>query len=151
MAAQDGGGQFGIGVTDAGFVTESCVLNVCAVGADGVLRTPPFEGILRGTTARRIFELAEEHLVITNNLTNGPDRLLQGAKQGPLTTQADVDTYRMSRKTNPIRPTCTQSNPNPKGALRGAGALLSRRGHAHPRHHAPRRQAHRRRQGGPHP
>jgi len=76
MAAQDGGGHFGIGVTDAGLtrtlalaltltltltlalpsspnqvsdaglVTESCVLNVCAVGADGVLRTPPSEGML---------------------------------------------------------------------------------------------------------
>ena len=39
------------------------MLNVCAVGADGVLRTPPFEGILRGTTARRAFELAEAHLL----------------------------------------------------------------------------------------
>jgi branched-subunit amino acid aminotransferase/4-amino-4-deoxychorismate lyase len=88
MAAQDGGGHFGIGLSDAGLVTESCVLNVCMVGADGVLRTPPFEGILRGTTARRGFELAERHLVISSNLTDGPDRLLQGVAQGPLTAQA---------------------------------------------------------------
>ena len=28
LSIQDGGGQFGIGVTDAGLVTESCVLNI---------------------------------------------------------------------------------------------------------------------------
>ena len=36
---------------------ESCVLNVLVVGADGVVRTPPFKRALAGTTVRRAFEL----------------------------------------------------------------------------------------------
>ena len=63
MAAAERGGTFGIGVTSKGYLTESCVLNVIVVGKDGALRTPPFEGILCGTTVRRAFELARQHLV----------------------------------------------------------------------------------------
>jgi branched-subunit amino acid aminotransferase/4-amino-4-deoxychorismate lyase len=63
MAAAERGGTFGIGVTSSGYLTESCVLNVIVVGKDGALRTPPFEGILCGTTVRRVFELARQHLV----------------------------------------------------------------------------------------
>lgn len=87
MAAQDGGGNFGIGVTDEGMVTESCVLNVCAVGADGVLRTPPFDGILCGTTVRRALQLAQEHLT----KENGEPAKLQGVEQGPMPKQALYD------------------------------------------------------------
>ncbi|KAL1521532.1 hypothetical protein AB1Y20_021191 [Prymnesium parvum] len=78
MAARDKGGCFGIGVRDDGTITESAVLNVVLVGADGILRTPPFEGILRGTTVRRAMELAEESLV-------GEGRLLKGVRQCKLT------------------------------------------------------------------
>ena len=66
MAAKDRGGTFGIGVDADGFVTESCVLNVCVVGKDGILRTPPFRNLLRGCTVRRVMELAKQHLVSTN-------------------------------------------------------------------------------------
>ena len=52
MAARDRGGTFGIGIDAAGNVRESCVLNVISVGADGVLRTPPFKRVLAGTTVR---------------------------------------------------------------------------------------------------
>jgi len=65
MAAAERGGTFGIGVTSSGYLTESCVLNVIVVGKDGALRTPPFEGILCGTTVRRVFELARQHLVVS--------------------------------------------------------------------------------------
>jgi len=64
MAAQERGGTFGIGVDTSGHLTESCVLNVMVVGPDRVLRTPPFEGILRGTTARRAMELATRNLLV---------------------------------------------------------------------------------------
>ena len=50
----------GAGVDGSGYLTESCVLNVLVVGPDRVVRTPPFEGILRGTTARRVLELAQQ-------------------------------------------------------------------------------------------
>ena len=63
MAAKDRGGTFGIGVDDEGYVLESCVLNVLSVGADGVLRTPPFQRVLAGTTARRCLELARGALL----------------------------------------------------------------------------------------
>lgn len=63
MSARERGGTFGLGVDAAGYLTESCVLNVCVVGADRVLRTPPFDGILRGTTVRRVLELARRRLV----------------------------------------------------------------------------------------
>ena len=58
MAAQDAGGTLGIQVDDAGLLRESAVLNVVVIDADGVFRTPPFDGILRGTTVRRAMELA---------------------------------------------------------------------------------------------
>ena len=37
--------------------------NVVVVGQDKVLRTPPFSGILKGTTVRRVMDLAREHLL----------------------------------------------------------------------------------------
>ena len=58
MAAQDAGGTLGIQVDGAGLLRESAVLNVVVIDADGVFRTPPFDGILRGTTVRRAMELA---------------------------------------------------------------------------------------------
>lgn len=47
------------------------------VGSDRILRTPPFEGILRGTTVRRAMELAQEFLV-------GEGRPLKGVSQNVL-------------------------------------------------------------------
>ena len=58
LEAADGGGTFGIIVNDDGFIAEACVLNVCSISTDGVFVTPPFEGILHGTTMRRLLDLA---------------------------------------------------------------------------------------------
>eukprot|EP01065_Artemidia_motanka_P018408 TRINITY_DN2171_c0_g1_i4.p1 TRINITY_DN2171_c0_g1~~TRINITY_DN2171_c0_g1_i4.p1 ORF type:complete len:339 (+),score=80.11 TRINITY_DN2171_c0_g1_i4:52-1068(+) len=63
MSATDRGGKFGILIDRKGFVAESAILNVIAVGHDGTMRTPHFRGILKGTTVRRCLELAREHLV----------------------------------------------------------------------------------------
>lgn len=63
MAAQDAGGFFGIMVRPDGIIAEGCIVNVMFVGEDKVLRTPKFEGILAGTTAKKAMELANKHLV----------------------------------------------------------------------------------------
>ena len=77
LAAQERGGTMGIAVDSKGFLTESCVSNVFVVGGDNVLRTPPFDGILKGTTARRILQLARAHLA-------GDQRLLADVRQEPI-------------------------------------------------------------------
>ena len=76
LEAADGGGTFGIIVDEDGFIAEACVLNVCSVSHDGVLVTPPFEGILHGTTMRRLLELARGPLC--------DDELLRDVQQRPL-------------------------------------------------------------------
>eukprot|EP00746_Dinoflagellata_sp_MGD_P085614 gnl/MRDRNA2_/MRDRNA2_33880_c0_seq1.p1 gnl/MRDRNA2_/MRDRNA2_33880_c0~~gnl/MRDRNA2_/MRDRNA2_33880_c0_seq1.p1 ORF type:complete len:378 (+),score=57.95 gnl/MRDRNA2_/MRDRNA2_33880_c0_seq1:104-1237(+) len=63
MAAQDEGGQFGIMVKPDGNIGEGCGVNCVFVTKDGVLRTPPFANILKGTTVRRVLQLAEKVLV----------------------------------------------------------------------------------------
>ncbi len=63
LEAADHGGTFGILVDDKGWLAESCVLSVCVLSADGVLVTPPFDGIMAGTTVRRVLELCQEQLV----------------------------------------------------------------------------------------
>jgi len=63
MAAQEAGGFFGILVKPDGNIAEGCIVNTMFVTRDCVLRTPSFEGILAGTTARRAMELAEQVLV----------------------------------------------------------------------------------------
>jgi len=59
MAAREQGGKFGILLTEAGQVAESCVLNVVIVDAEGRFRTPHFDHILKGTTVRRAMQVAE--------------------------------------------------------------------------------------------
>ena len=73
MAAKDRGGTFGIGVGDDGNILESAVLNVVVIGKDRVLRTPPFDNLLRGCTIRRTMALAQEKLV--------PSGLIKGVSQ----------------------------------------------------------------------
>ena len=63
MEAIDLGGTFGILVDDDGYVAESCVLNAVFITKDHTLRTPPFDGILFGTTVRRVMDLASEVLI----------------------------------------------------------------------------------------
>ena len=90
MAAEDRGGTFGIGVDAQGFLTESCVLNVIVVGADKVVRTPPFEGILKGTTVRKCLELVERHLLIKKGrgAKTGGQQLVQAVSQEKITLSA---------------------------------------------------------------
>ena len=63
MEAIDLGGTFGILVDDDGYVAESCVLKAVFITKDHTLRTPPFDGILFGTTVRRVMDLASEVLI----------------------------------------------------------------------------------------
>ncbi|MCY3584702.1 MAG: hypothetical protein F4117_04105 [Acidimicrobiales bacterium] len=76
LEAADGGGMFGIIVDDDGFIAEACVLNVCSISTDGVFVTPPFEGILHGTTMRRLLDLARGTLC--------GEGLLRDVQQRPL-------------------------------------------------------------------
>lgn len=77
LEAKDQGGWFGVLVDDDGYVAEGAVVNVCFVTSGSrVLLTPPFEGILRGTTARRVLRLAEEVLV--------PEGLIASVEQRPV-------------------------------------------------------------------
>ena len=76
LEAADGGGTFGIIVDDDGYIAEACVLNVASVSHDGIFVTPPFEGILHGTTMRRLLDLARGPLT--------DDGLLTGVEQRPL-------------------------------------------------------------------
>ena len=76
LEAADGGGTFGIIVDDDGFIAEACVLNVCSISTGGVFVTPPFEGILHGTTMRRLLELARGPLC--------DEGLLRDVQQRPL-------------------------------------------------------------------
>lgn len=76
LEAADLGGTFGILVDDDGMLAESCVLSACVVTPDGVLTTPPFDGIMAGTTVRRVLELCESALI--------PEGLLTGAVMNPV-------------------------------------------------------------------
>lgn len=77
LEAKDSGGWFGVLVDDDGYVAEGAVVNVFFVTSESrVLLTPPFEGILRGTTARRVLQLAEEVLI--------PQGLISGVEQRPV-------------------------------------------------------------------
>ena len=77
LEAKDQGGWFGVLVDDEGYVAEGAVVNVFFVTSGSrVLLTPPFDGILRGTTARRVLQLAEEVLL--------PEGLITGVEQRPV-------------------------------------------------------------------
>lgn len=80
LEAVDNGGTFGIHVTPEGMLAESCVLNVCLILTDGALVTPPFDGILAGTTVASVLELCESHLI--------REGLLRAARQEPVEVAA---------------------------------------------------------------
>lgn len=63
MEAQSKGGSFGILVHDNDTIAEAAVLNCVVVTEQGELITPPFDGILAGTTVRKAMELARRHLL----------------------------------------------------------------------------------------
>jgi len=50
------GGDCGLWVDQDGYVLESSVMNAAFLDSDNVFRTPPFEGLLAGTTIKRVLE-----------------------------------------------------------------------------------------------
>lgn len=56
----DMGVDFTINVTEDGYIGESSTENIAIVDRDGILRHPPFDYILKGTTMIRAFELAQK-------------------------------------------------------------------------------------------
>ena len=95
MEAADSGGTFGIIVDGAGFIAEACVLNVCSVSTDGVFVTPPFEGILHGTTMRRLLDLARGPLCDEGLLASVEQRPLRAdeARRGAELIMSGGDTH----------------------------------------------------------
>ena len=95
LEAADGGGTFGIIVDDDGFIAEACVLNVASVSHDGVLVTPPFEGILGGTTMRRLLDLARGPLRAEGLLRDAVQRplLASEARRGAELFMSGGDTH----------------------------------------------------------
>ncbi len=60
LAARNSGSDTAIAVDAAGNITEGSNKNVVIVSKDGIMRVPPYEKILRGTTLTRALELADE-------------------------------------------------------------------------------------------
>ncbi|MFZ1081241.1 MAG: aminotransferase class IV [Candidatus Kryptoniota bacterium] len=60
LAAKNSGADTAIAVDATGSITEGSNKNVVIVGKDGIIRVPPYEKILRGTTLTRALELADE-------------------------------------------------------------------------------------------
>eukprot|EP00624_Nannochloropsis_granulata_P002007 evm.model.NODE_19466_length_64249_cov_18.424255.22 len=61
-SAEGMGGCLGIQLDESGRLAESSIANIAILTPQGMLRTPPFEKILAGTTVKRLWELAEETL-----------------------------------------------------------------------------------------
>jgi len=77
MAAQDRGGNFGINIREDGTVAEGCVANCAIVTTDNIFITPPFEGILAGTTVRKAMQFIKEQLL-------GDDKEIKEVRQETL-------------------------------------------------------------------
>jgi branched-subunit amino acid aminotransferase/4-amino-4-deoxychorismate lyase len=60
MEAIDAGCQYSLALDEEGFLAEGSTENVGVLAEDGVLKFPGFERTLSGTTARRVFELADD-------------------------------------------------------------------------------------------
>lgn len=76
LDARDRDGRFGVLIDRDGNIAEGAVVNVGFVTADGVLKTPPFDVILRGTSIRRVMLFARDLLV--------PEGLLTGVEQAAI-------------------------------------------------------------------
>ena len=81
MEAKHRGGTFGVLASPDGNLFESCVLNIVAISSDRILRTPPFDNALAGTTVRRIMELARTSLC---GAAGGGGATLHGVRQEAL-------------------------------------------------------------------
>jgi branched-subunit amino acid aminotransferase/4-amino-4-deoxychorismate lyase len=60
LAAKASGADSAIGIDPSGNLTEGSNKNVAVVGRDGILRVPPPEKILRGTTLARAMEMSQD-------------------------------------------------------------------------------------------
>jgi hypothetical protein len=78
---QPQGGFLGIQLDESGRLAESSIGNVAILTPQGILRTPPFENILAGTTVKRLWELAEETLKPQGEKQKGEGRR-KGGRQG---------------------------------------------------------------------
>lgn len=77
MDAQDRGGRLGILLHEDDTIGEGPFMNCAFVTKERVLLTPPFTGILPGTTVRRAMELARSKLL-------GKEGLLSDVRQEPV-------------------------------------------------------------------
>jgi 4-amino-4-deoxychorismate lyase len=83
MEAEDAGGALGIQLDADGCVVESSIASIAIVGADGVLKAPPFDHALASTTLIRALELAAKW-------TTNPPRARAAAGAPPLPLLAGV-------------------------------------------------------------
>jgi branched-subunit amino acid aminotransferase/4-amino-4-deoxychorismate lyase len=59
MEAIDAGHKYSINVDEEGYIGEGSTENICIVSKDGQFKMPRFDRTLAGTTASRIFQLAD--------------------------------------------------------------------------------------------
>lgn len=59
MEAIDAGLKYSINVDEEGYIGEGSTENICVVSKDGQIKLPSFDNTLAGTTASRIFQLAD--------------------------------------------------------------------------------------------
>lgn len=68
MKAAELGGQYGVQVDARGYITEGCAANCMFLWDNGDVVTPRWDDILRGTTAFRVLELIEQHMISTGKV-----------------------------------------------------------------------------------
>jgi len=51
--------KYSVNIDDEGFIGEGSTENICIVSEDGYIKIPGFENTLAGTTAGRVFHLAD--------------------------------------------------------------------------------------------
>lgn len=69
MEAIKSGHDYSIALDDEGFLAEGSTENIGIVSEDGIMKIPGFEKTLAGTTASRIFELAD--ILVKENYLDG--------------------------------------------------------------------------------
>jgi branched-chain amino acid aminotransferase len=82
MEAEDAGGSLGVQLDADGCIVESSIASLAIVGADGVLKAPPFDHALASTTLIRALELAGRSM--TRPGAAGAPPLLTGVAQAPV-------------------------------------------------------------------
>ncbi len=82
--------DFTIGFDSKNFVSESSTENIAIIDEKGVLTHPPFDGILRGTTMVRVFQLAKESQIPTAIRSFSEDEILRAQEVLMIGTTLDV-------------------------------------------------------------